>query len=462
MHFLSVPDSWIKKTLRNAISRFFLIICVFYHDKNPTRTLYCSGPLKQSCISIAEQYSSIPRTKAERWPALAEPTPLWRRRPLSLTHSFARNHQVMNPSVFGRTEAHMTHGKEREAWRDPKSSRDWRQQSWVMLWINSTIKVTCSWSATKKSVWKKPWTEFCSFCVFFSNHWEILQVVWCDPELLPHQPVRCTLLFVLHVDRHGGSHGQTVSRLQYCQSPKHLCNPTPYNICPCILHPHGDWHSRRCCATQMLLGWRGGVLLYVREKGAATISQKQLSLLCLIISWSPLPYASTWCLWEGNYLFIYLSLLSSRQGEHFFSSKLAVYWIQLWVLIIYLENVLWGFSSGSLFPRCHGNQHWGGTWQDGSWGDTLFVLQMQPSVPKKSLRYRGVSEASQETNLICSVNKEKNSRSRLVWNHAKVCHWDWFGSESFQPHQKVLTCCPLLWKMKAHCCWQWYKRQQLL
>lgn len=44
---------------------------------------------------------------------LAEPTPLRRRHVLRLTHGIARNHQVMNPSVFGRTEAHMSHDRER-------------------------------------------------------------------------------------------------------------------------------------------------------------------------------------------------------------------------------------------------------------------------------------------------------------------------------------------------------------
>lgn len=44
-------------------------------------------------------------TKAERWPA--EPTPPLRRRRRrrhvpGLTHCGARNHRVMNPSVFGR------------------------------------------------------------------------------------------------------------------------------------------------------------------------------------------------------------------------------------------------------------------------------------------------------------------------------------------------------------------------
>lgn len=43
-------------------------------------------------------------TKAEMWPALAEPTPLRRRHVLRLTHSIARNHPVMNLPVFGRTD----------------------------------------------------------------------------------------------------------------------------------------------------------------------------------------------------------------------------------------------------------------------------------------------------------------------------------------------------------------------
>lgn len=30
---------------------------------------------------------------------------------LGLTHNIARNHRVMNPSVFGRKEAHMSHGR---------------------------------------------------------------------------------------------------------------------------------------------------------------------------------------------------------------------------------------------------------------------------------------------------------------------------------------------------------------
>lgn len=70
-------------------------------------------------IESAEQYIQAQAhtelmTKARRWPALAEPTPLRRRHVLRLTHGVARNHQVMNPSVFGRTEAHMSHDRERE------------------------------------------------------------------------------------------------------------------------------------------------------------------------------------------------------------------------------------------------------------------------------------------------------------------------------------------------------------
>lgn len=37
---------------------------------------------------------------------------------LRLTHGRARNHQVMNPSVFGRTEAHMSHDGETERERE--------------------------------------------------------------------------------------------------------------------------------------------------------------------------------------------------------------------------------------------------------------------------------------------------------------------------------------------------------
>lgn len=70
-------------------------------------------------IESAEQYIQAQAhtelmTKAGRWPALAEPTPLRRRHVLRLTHGVARNHQVMNPSVFGRTEAHMSHDRESE------------------------------------------------------------------------------------------------------------------------------------------------------------------------------------------------------------------------------------------------------------------------------------------------------------------------------------------------------------
>ncbi len=70
-------------------------------------------------IKSAEQYIQAQAhtelmTKAGRWPALAEPTPLRRRHVLRLSHSVARNHQVMNPSVFGRTEARMSHDRERK------------------------------------------------------------------------------------------------------------------------------------------------------------------------------------------------------------------------------------------------------------------------------------------------------------------------------------------------------------
>lgn len=71
-------------------------------------------------------------TKAERWPTLAEPTPLRRRHVLRLTHGIARNHQVMNPSALGRTEAHMSHGKrEREKERDKLLQRREDEQSRV-------------------------------------------------------------------------------------------------------------------------------------------------------------------------------------------------------------------------------------------------------------------------------------------------------------------------------------------
>lgn len=48
---------------------------------------------------------------------------------LRLTHGTARNHQVMNPSVFGRTEAHMSHDRGRG--REMDSSREKDEQSWV-------------------------------------------------------------------------------------------------------------------------------------------------------------------------------------------------------------------------------------------------------------------------------------------------------------------------------------------
>ena len=79
-------------------------------------------------------------TKAGRWPALAEPTPLRRRHVLRLTHGVARNHQVMNPSVFGRTEAHMSHDRERETRRETESCRD-RDRGhavWGQTYISST------------------------------------------------------------------------------------------------------------------------------------------------------------------------------------------------------------------------------------------------------------------------------------------------------------------------------------
>lgn len=63
-------------------------------------------------------------TKAGRRPALAEPTRLRRRHVLRLTHSVARNHQVMNPSVFGRTEAHMSHEREKERECDRAAEAD--------------------------------------------------------------------------------------------------------------------------------------------------------------------------------------------------------------------------------------------------------------------------------------------------------------------------------------------------
>lgn len=81
-------------------------------------------------IESAEQYIEAQKelmTKAESWPALAEPTSLRRRRVLRLTHGIARNHQVMNPSVFGRTEAHMSHDRERE--RDRNLQRQTQRTS---------------------------------------------------------------------------------------------------------------------------------------------------------------------------------------------------------------------------------------------------------------------------------------------------------------------------------------------
>lgn len=94
--------------------------------------------------------------KAERWPALAEPTPLRRRCELRLTHGIARNHQVMNPSVFGRTEAHMSHGREKEGKRDAKCCRDIGRRQAVLgqAYISSTqsVAVTVGSSVALKSV----------------------------------------------------------------------------------------------------------------------------------------------------------------------------------------------------------------------------------------------------------------------------------------------------------------------
>lgn len=85
---------------------------------------------RHKMIKSAEQYIQARAhtelmTKAGRWPALAEPTPLRRRHVLRLSHSVARNHQVMNPSVFGRTEARMSHDRERKGQgKEAASCRD--------------------------------------------------------------------------------------------------------------------------------------------------------------------------------------------------------------------------------------------------------------------------------------------------------------------------------------------------
>lgn len=93
-------------------------------------------------IESAEQYIQAQAhtelmTKAGRWPALAEPTPLWRRHVLRLTHGVARNHQVMNPSVFGRTEAHMSHDRDGE--RGEERGRKLQRQRQRTSSLRSTL-----------------------------------------------------------------------------------------------------------------------------------------------------------------------------------------------------------------------------------------------------------------------------------------------------------------------------------
>lgn len=87
-------------------------------------------------IESAEQYIQAQAhtglmTKAGRWPALAEPTPPRRRHVPRLTHGVARNHRVMNPSVFGRSEAHMSHDRERKRERGLQETKTEDKQSQV-------------------------------------------------------------------------------------------------------------------------------------------------------------------------------------------------------------------------------------------------------------------------------------------------------------------------------------------
>lgn len=89
--------------------------------------------------------------KAKSWPALAEPTPPWRRHVPRLSHGIARNHQVMNPSVFGRTEAHISHGSERGGRKGVREketkycrSKDRRRAVLGHTYISSTQSATAT------------------------------------------------------------------------------------------------------------------------------------------------------------------------------------------------------------------------------------------------------------------------------------------------------------------------------
>lgn len=62
--------------------------------------------------------------KSRDAPALAEPTPLRRRHVLRLTHSIARNHPVMNLSVFGRTDWGIYESWQRVQWKREKESQN--------------------------------------------------------------------------------------------------------------------------------------------------------------------------------------------------------------------------------------------------------------------------------------------------------------------------------------------------
>ena len=71
-----------------------------------------------------------------------------------LTHGMARNHRVMNPSVFGRSEAHMSHDRKRETERERAAGdKDRGQAVSGQAYISSTqsVAVTVGLSAALKS-----------------------------------------------------------------------------------------------------------------------------------------------------------------------------------------------------------------------------------------------------------------------------------------------------------------------
>ncbi len=114
-------------------------------------------------IESAEQHIQAQAelmTKAGRWPALAEPTPLRRRHVLRLTHSVARNHQVMNPSVFGRTEAHMSHDREIEGQRERQRAAETKTEDKQSQVRPMQVPHSQSWWQSEyQQLWRQPELE---------------------------------------------------------------------------------------------------------------------------------------------------------------------------------------------------------------------------------------------------------------------------------------------------------------